>query len=199
MTAIPTSVIGRGRAVACVALLAVALSACGGVREQLGFVVEAPNEFNVVTRAPLQMPPTLDELPEPDPGKPRPVELQPSEQAQVALFGRVLGDGRLSTGEEILVAEATAAALAESEQIEIDPDIRGIVDDEHIYILNDSTWLEDINPVTDRGDPTEVLIDVAKERERLQTNAALGLPANHGAFEGVIVVQEEKALLEDIF
>jgi len=53
--------------------------------------------------------------------------------------------------------------------------------------------------VTDRGDPTEVLIDVNKERERLQNNAALGLPANAGEFEGVIVVEEEKALLEDLF
>ena len=33
----------------------------------------------------------------------------------------------------------------EPEQLVIDPNIRGVVDDEHLYILNDSTWIEDIN------------------------------------------------------
>ncbi len=184
---------------AAVLAAAVALGGCTKIRESLGSTRTAPDEFNVVTRAPLRLPPTLDELPEPQPGLARPQELQPKEQAQVALFGSMLPQGGASTGEELLLAEATTSALARSEQIAIDPDIRGTVDKEHLAILNDSTWLEDSNPITERGDPTEVLIDVNKERERLQNNAALGLPANAGEFEGVIVVPEEKGLLEDIF
>ena len=184
---------------AAVTVLAFAITACTGVRERLGLVAQAPNEFNVVTRAPLRVPPTLEELPVPQPGLARPQELQPTEEAQIALFGNVLADGSSSTGERILVAEAAEAALTASGDVTIDPNIRGIIDEEHTYILNDSTWLEDINPMTSRGDPTEVLIDVAKERERLQKNAALGLPANAGNFEGVIVVEEEKALFEDLF
>jgi hypothetical protein len=190
-----------GRTFAVLTLLASALvlGGCSGISESLGSIRTAPDEFNVVTRAPLRLPPDLEDLPDPQPGLARPQELQPTEQAQVALFGSALPQGGLSTGEQLLTLEATTYALAESEQLVIDPDIRGIVDDEHLYILNDSTWLEDINPVTERGDPTEVLIDVNKERERLQNNAALGLPANSGTFEGVIVVEEEKALLEDLF
>lgn len=190
-----------GRTFAALTLLAstMVLGGCSGISESLGSIRTAPDEFNVVTRAPLRLPPDLEDLPDPQPGLARPQELQPSEEAQVALFGSPLPQGGLSTGGQLLTLEAATYALAESEQLVIDPDIRGIVDDEHLYIVNDSTWLEDINPVTERGDPTEVLIDVNKERERLQNNAALGLPANAGTFEGVIVAEEEKALLEDLF
>ena len=190
-----------GHPLAAFALLASALvmGGCSGISESLGSVRTAPDEFNVVTRAPLSLPPDLEVLPDPQPGLARPQELQPTEQAQIALFGSPLPQGSFTDGELLLTAQATTHALAQSEQLIIDPDIRGVVDDEHLYILNDSTWIEDINPVTERGDPTEVLIDVNKERERLQNNAALGLPANAGDFEGVIVVEEEKALLEDLF
>jgi hypothetical protein len=190
-----------GHSLAAFALLASALvmGGCSGISESLGSVRTAPDEFNVVTRAPLSLPPDLEVLPDPQPGLARPQELQPTEQAQIALFGSPLPQGSFTDGELLLTAQATTHALAQSEQLIIDPDIRGVVDDEHLYILNDSTWIEDINPVTERGDPTEVLIDVNKERERLQNNAALGLPANAGDFEGVIVVEEEKALLEDLF
>ena len=190
-----------GHALAAFALLASALvmGGCSGISESLGSVRTAPDEFNVVTRAPLSLPPDLEVLPDPPPGLARPQELQPTEQAQIALFGSALPQGSFTDGEQLLTAQATTNALAQSEQLIIDPNIRGVVDDEHLYILNDSTWIEDINPVTERGDPTEVLIDVNKERERLQNNAALGLPANAGDFEGVIVVEEEKALLEDLF
>jgi len=190
-----------GHALAAFALLASALvmGGCSGISESLGSVRTAPDEFNVVTRAPLSLPPDLEVLPDPQPGLARPQELQPTEQAQIALFGSALPQGSFTDGEQLLTAQATTNALAQSEQLIIDPNIRGVVDDEHLYILNDSTWIEDINPVTERGDPTEVLIDVNKERERLQNNAALGLPANAGDFEGVIVVEEEKALLEDLF
>ena len=190
-----------GHALAAFALLASALvmGGCSGISESLGSVRTAPDEFNVVTRAPLSLPPDLEVLPDPQPGLARPQELQPTEQAQIALFGSALPQGSFTDGEQLLTAQATTNALAQSEQLIIDPNIRGVVDDEHLYILNDSTWIEDINPVTERGDPTEVLIDVNKERERLQNNAALGLPANAGDFEGVIVVEEEKAPLEDLF
>jgi hypothetical protein len=190
---------GRAALLAAVLASAVVLGGCSRIQESLGSIRTSPDEFNVVTRAPLILPPTLDDLPPPQPGLARPQELQPQAQAQVALFGSMLPQGGPSTGEETLTAQATTYALAETEQLVIDPNIRGIVDEEHLFIVSDSTWLEDINPVTSRGDPTEVLIDVNKERERLQNNAALGLPANAGTFEGVIVVEEEKALLEDLF
>jgi len=123
-----------GRMMVALTLLASALvlGGCSNIRESLGSIRTAPDEFNVVTRAPLRLPPDLEDLPEPQPGLARPQELQPSEQAQVALFGSPLAQGNPSTGEELLTAQATTNALAQSEQLVIDPNIRGVVDDEHL-------------------------------------------------------------------
>ncbi|MBC6441074.1 MAG: DUF3035 domain-containing protein [Rhodospirillales bacterium] len=187
------------------------LGGCSSVRDSLGLDTKAPDEFNVVSRAPLAMPATLGSLPEPEPGAPRPQEVQPSAQAQYALFGRLVGGGSFSNGQEYLIASAETNALEPSGAVvseyslesdlptAISPAIRTTVDEEHEHILNDSTWLEDINPVTEYGDPTEVLIDVQRERERIQAQAARGAPINEGQFEAYIVVEEEKALLEDLF
>ena len=181
------------------------IGACSNLKKSLGMIRSAPDEFNVVARAPLGLPESLDEFPEPRPGAARPQELEPTAMAQHALFGGLLSDGNRSNGEVTLIAAANMHALEPREYLVIEPgtsvspEIRQQVDDEHLYILNDSSWIEDINPVTAYGDPTEVLIDVAAERQRLQTNAALGRPASFGPFEGYIVVEEEKALLEDIF
>ena len=40
-----------------VAALTLAVSACGGFREQLGLEKQSPDEFRVVSRAPLTLPP----------------------------------------------------------------------------------------------------------------------------------------------
>jgi hypothetical protein len=62
------------------------LSGCTGAREALGLTKSAPDEFQVVTRAPLSMPPDF-ELRAPQPGAPRPQELSARDQAESAIFG----------------------------------------------------------------------------------------------------------------
>ena len=48
------------------------LAGCGSdTARTLGFTRDAPDEFSVVTRAPLSLPPTLGNLPAPRPGDPR--------------------------------------------------------------------------------------------------------------------------------
>ncbi len=187
------------------AAAALLVGGCADVRDSLGLDIKPPDEFKVVSRAPLAIPESLDALPALQPGAPRPQEVQPAVQAQVALLGGALPDGRSGRGEEILVAAAVGHALMTTDHlvvgpdVAVRPDIRARIDAEHLHILNDATWIERINPVTEYGDPTEVVVDVVKERRRLQTNAALGRPANEGDFESYIVPHEEKALLEDLF
>lgn len=85
-----------------VVALALSLSACGGsksMREAAGLAVPPPDEFMVVARAPLELPPNLSALPPPQPGAPSRVEPNPVAEAQAALMG----------GE---VAVATAAPTA---------------------------------------------------------------------------------------
>jgi len=67
-----------------------ALSACGGgnadVKEKLGLKVPPPDEFSVVTRAPLAVPPDYTLRP-PRPGAERPNELSVREEARKTVFG----------------------------------------------------------------------------------------------------------------
>ncbi|NBX65590.1 MAG: DUF3035 domain-containing protein [Proteobacteria bacterium] len=65
------------------------LAACGGgedVKEKLGLKAAPPDEFAVVTRAPLAVPPDYTLRP-PRPGEGRPNELSVREQAKQTVFG----------------------------------------------------------------------------------------------------------------
>ena len=79
-----------------------------------------PDEFRVVTKAPLVVPPDYALRP-PAPGEPRPQELQPESAARTALLGQREAEAR-SDGEKLLVAKAGAEKA--------DPLIRYVVDDE---------------------------------------------------------------------
>lgn len=67
-----------------------------------------PDEFRVVRKAPLTVPPEYNLRP-PGPGEARPQELYPDADARVALFGRDLG-ANASEGEKALIEAAGAAA-----------------------------------------------------------------------------------------
>ncbi|MBM3516594.1 MAG: DUF3035 domain-containing protein, partial [Alphaproteobacteria bacterium] len=73
---------GRLRAVlAVIGLFAAAfLGGCEQSREALGLTKRQPDEFTVVSRAPLVVPPDANLRP-PLPGAPRPQEARPSAQA----------------------------------------------------------------------------------------------------------------------
>ena len=82
-----------------------ALSGCGAVGKSLGLDKQPPDEFNVVTRAPLELPPSYDSLPEPSPGMQRPQELKPQDQAMAVLLGgAVATTPSASMGEDMLLA-----------------------------------------------------------------------------------------------
>lgn len=66
---------------------ALSLPACSGAKEKLGLTREAPDEFAVIRRAPLEVPPELAALPVPRPGAPRPQEKTAQEMAAEAVFG----------------------------------------------------------------------------------------------------------------
>jgi hypothetical protein len=116
-------------AVPALALIAVAGSLTGcGILSNRG----APDEFQVVSRAPLEVPPDFSLRP-PQPGSPRPQELDRDTRAQSSMFGASsAGSGALidprknpsqSSGEGALLA------LAGADQA--NPDIRTIVDREN--------------------------------------------------------------------
>lgn len=166
------------------------LGGCGDVRESLGLIHNPPDEFRVVSHEPLVVPESLDHLPPPAPGTSRPQESQPQVSAEEQLLGQALETPDASTAEVVLMALGGAD--------EVEPAIRSLIDSEHQAILANVSWLDEINPIREAGDPTAVLIDPEKESRRLQAIAALGLPINSGDFSESILEEQGKALLEGL-
>lgn len=109
------------RVIAVSALIAAAgLAGCQSASQALGLSKVTPDEFRVVTKAPLVMPPDYALRP-PAPGEPRPQELQPESAARTALLGQREAEAR-SDGEKMLASKAGADKA--------DPLIRYVVDDE---------------------------------------------------------------------
>jgi hypothetical protein len=99
---------------------AIGLAGCTSTRKALGMTKVVPDEFRVVSKAPLVVPPDYSLRP-PAPGEPRPQELQPESAARSALLGRREAAER-TPGEQLLVTKAGADKA--------DPLIRFVVDDE---------------------------------------------------------------------
>ncbi len=99
------------------------LTACGSLKSALGVEKNAPDEFAVVTKAPLIIPPDYSLRP-PKPGAPRPQELQPTETARKALLGGAQGseESGPSDGELTLLRNANAER--------VDPNIREVLNEE---------------------------------------------------------------------
>ena len=103
-----------------------ATSGCGGFKQAIGVEKVAPDEFRVVTRAPLVIPPDYALRP-PRPGDARPQELRPDNAARAAVFGQDVGQ-TATQGERTLVQNAGADA--------VDPGIRAQVDIEGAALVH---------------------------------------------------------------
>lgn len=96
------------------------LAGCQSASRAIGLSKVMPDEFRVVTKAPLVLPPDYSLRP-PAPGQPRPQELQPESAARTALLGERNAEVR-SDGEKLLASKAGGDKA--------DPLIRYVVDDE---------------------------------------------------------------------
>ncbi len=178
--------------------LILALSACEGVREQFGLTKQSPDEFRVVARAPLSLPPDFTLRP-PEPGIPRPQEGTATQQARKAVFrlaqpktqplnAQVKTDGR-SLGELSLLKAAGAD--------KVDPGIRRAIDFETQQLNAESEdFIDALVFWRDKETPGRV-VDATAEAKRLRENAALGKAVTAG--ETPTIERKKKALLEGLF
>lgn len=104
---------------------AAATSGCSTVSSALGQGKVAPDEFRVVTRAPLTLPPDYSLRP-PAPGEARPQELQPDAEARAAIFGSDIAQGATG-GERAIVASAGATSVDANVREQVDYEGSGIV------------------------------------------------------------------------
>tara|TARA_R110002096_G_scaffold196794_2_gene379765 strand:+ start:2178 stop:2750 length:573 start_codon:yes stop_codon:yes gene_type:complete len=146
---------------------AMAVSACTGVRQALGAEKVTPDEFRVVTIAPLTVPPEYNLRP-PRPGEPRPEEIYPDQQARAALLG-ASANFEGSDGEALLVARAGGG--------EADPFIRAIIDGEAGGVVHKTRNFSD-QILFWRGDSSSVIsnaetpLDAEAEAERIARDQA---------------------------
>jgi hypothetical protein len=132
-------------------LAALGASACVGAR--------TPDEFRVVRKAPLTVPPDYNLRP-PSPGEARPQELLPDAQARVAVFGADIG-GNASSGENLFIKAAGADAT--------DRSIRNQVDYDSAQILRKNKGFADAIMFWNKKRAVEPTVDAAAEAERLKT------------------------------
>jgi hypothetical protein len=150
------------------------LAACGEVREDLGLGRNPPDEFAVVERPPLSMPPDFSLRP-PRPGASRPQAVDTDQQASAAVFGdkASLRAQEPSVGEKALL-ESTGAAKA-------DPGIREIVDRESAQkVIASPHLVQRLIDWTDRENPVTT-VDAAAEAERIKTAKENNQPVTSGA------------------
>jgi hypothetical protein len=121
-------------------------SACHTVGDAFGQNKNAPDEFRVVTKAPLVVPPEYALRP-PAPGEPRPMELQPESAAEQALIGEREAIAR-DDAEKLLVAKAGAEHA--------DPLIRYVIDDQFGAIAHKDKSFADRVMFWRKGDPEVV-------------------------------------------
>ena len=185
-------VLGRGLLLG-LALVALALTGCTDVRRSIGLDRTSPDEFTVVSRAPLTMPPSLARLPEPRPGAARPQDSTSAAVAAASVFGgssRATAAGGVTAGESALLAQAGAKSG-------IEPGIRNKVDQETTQlVVADKSWIDSLLFWQTQEQPYEV-VDPKKENQRLREAQATGKALNDGTVP--TIVRKRKAPLEGLF
>ena len=154
--------------------VAVWLASCSlqDARETLGMSKQAPDEYLVVERAPLSLPPNF-ELRPPTPGAVRAQYVDLRRQAEQILLGLAEeSSSEHSTGEMALLAGAGAT--------NVDVGIRQTIDRENgAYMVEDDRFVADLM-FWEGHEDDELIIDPVAEAERLRKNASLGLPVTYG-------------------
>lgn len=178
-----------------VATLAVA--GCGGssqtVQEMIGYDRSTPDEFAVMPRAPLAMPASMDELPPPTPGAPRPQEAQPREQAEAILFGQ---GQKVTRGEAAPAAGGAGAAAILAKAGQAQPDIRTTVNQETAQLDESEDGFIDRLMFWNSKPLPGTVVDPYKESARLNTNAEAGKPLTTG--DTPIIIRRRPAPLEGL-
>lgn len=153
------------------------LGACETVKKQAGVTKSTPDEFRVVKRAPLTLPPDYVLRP-PRPGAPRPQELSINDQAAKAVFGSAPTTPQSQT----VVTDGESALLNKAGSTVIDNDIRRRVDVESAELSGRN------KPVAQKllgigGAKDEVsasVVNAKEEAARLKNNAQAGKPVTEG-------------------
>jgi hypothetical protein len=174
------------------AACATLLGGCGMLDNIGGTKKVSPDEFKIVSHSPLTMPPNA-ELRPPRPGEPRPQEVTPADQAREALNPAA---ARTPRGQARAPASAEAALVTRAGQGGVDPNIRSRVNTDSRTIAADNESFIDALIFWQDKPPPGVVLDPAKEQQRLRDAQAAGRPATGGT---PTIERRKRGWLEGIF
>lgn len=169
------------------------LSGCDSMKRQLGVGRHSPDEFAVVKRAPLTLPPEYALRP------PSADALPPASEAAQMARSSLMGSSAARAASDAGTAEA--AFLARTGAAQADPDIRAAINRDNGYIALRNRTVADrlIFWGEDEGDPERIpssVVDAKAEAERLQKNREEGRAVNEG---NVPVIERKRSTLDRIF
>ena len=151
--------------------VAVSLIGCDSIREAAGVVKEPPDEFAVVTKSPLVVPPDFNLRP-PKPGAQPTNQSSPTDSAQAALFGEDPATaaaqlpGNFSPEERVVLANTGGANADHAIRKQLASDLKSME-------ATDDSFTDNLlfgSPNPDKGAP----LNADAEAQRLQTAKAGG-------------------------
>jgi hypothetical protein len=181
-------------AVAGVLALGLVLTGCQKTREAFGLNKSAPDEFAVVTRAPLSLPPDYGLRP-PTPRVQRPQERDIKDEARRILVSSGTGGAATKTSDAPSVGEA--ALLNRAGAANADPSIRQTVSRENSVLAAGDPGFVDRLLFWREPEPQHSEIDASREARRLSENSAMGDPATKGATP--VIERKKRGIFSNIF
>jgi hypothetical protein len=155
------------------AACAVTLIGCDSVRDAAGLGKQSPDEFAVVTKQPLVIPPDYNLRPPRD-GAPPTNQIQPTDAAQSALFDDPQAAAKRMTGE---YSDAERILLANARATNPDPAIRQqVAADGRAMEASDDSFTNDVLFWQDNK-ATGTNVDADAEAKRIEAQKAAGAGA----------------------
>lgn len=173
--------------------LGLGLSGCAKTREAFGLNKSAPDEFAVVTRAPLSLPPDYGLRP-PTPGVQRPQENAVKDEARRIL---VTSGGSKITETTAAASVGESALLSKAGAANVDPSIRQKVSRENNLLASGDKGFVDRLIFWRKDEQKHSEIDPNREARRLSENAAMGDPATKGPTP--VIERKKRGILGGLF
>ena len=155
--------------------LSVWLAGCSvdSVRETMGMGKQSPDEYLIVERPPLSVPPSYELRP------PSASDLEAQyadlrKKAEEILIGSTSGGGEA-------MSESELAFLSDAGALNANSQIRRILDTEGgVRFVEDDRFVEELMFWTEQ-ESSDFIVDPVAEAERLRRNALSGMPVTYGA------------------
>ncbi|MDE1151929.1 MAG: DUF3035 domain-containing protein [Micavibrio sp.] len=173
------------------AALLVSVAGCSSVKKEFGVGRQSPDEFMVVKRAPLTLPPDYDLRPPSADSAPPASEA--ANQAKTAMLGAQGAEATKGSAENELLTKMGAQSAS--------ADIRSTIDRENgIISLQNRTLVDKLifwsdDPNDDSKVPSSV-VNAKAEADRIKKDQAAGAPVSG---TGVPVIEKKQSTIEKLF